>query len=804
MKRLQPSQLTWACPSSAFSFRTTKEIKPLRKIIGQERAMEAIRMGASLQSQGYNIYASGLNGTGRLTTIQFILDEIGKGPDDLSDFCYVHNFAQPDMPVLIRFAPGEGKRFAALMEDAVSFALRRIPQLFEDEQFLAGRKQILDAFQQQEQALIAELDKKIRPSGFVVGMIETEEGQQQTEIFPIIDGQPATIDEFDSLIEQGKLTVEKAREIAEQYAKYREELADIGRRSVKKMVEFRKKLSTYDQSAVSVILKTLFDAIMEEFQRDRVRTYLLAVQRHLLDNLENLVKLMTARDAGASDAAVDEAFKSLTSIYRVNLILDHSVTKKAPIIVETSPTYTNLFGTIERTMDARGFVSSDFQQIKAGSILRADGGYLIMNILDVMAQPLVWQALKRIMLHGRLEIQNPDGQIAGPALKPEMIRVNVKIILLGDREIYNALWENEEDFHKMFKMHAEFWSDMPRSSESLRHYAQFFAHLAVDENLLHCDRSGAAALCEWAVAYAGSKEKITLQLSYVADLVREASYFARMAGAGVISRTHVRAAIDKRRWLSNQVDEAFREQIRNGMMLIDTAGSRVGQINGLTVYTSGIVSFGKPARITATVSAGNAGIINIEREVALSGPIHTKGVLILSGLIRSLFSRSQSMSFTASIAFEQSYGGVDGDSASVAEVIALLSAISNIPIRQDVAITGSINQKGDVQAVGGINEKITGFFEVCKDKKLTGSQGVVIPEQNIKDLMLRDEIVAAVKARQFNIWPVARVEQAVELMMGMPAGAPRPDGQFPPNSVYCKVQHNLSVLHEASTRGLQR
>jgi lon-related putative ATP-dependent protease len=564
------------------------------------------------------------------------------------------------------------------------------------------------------------------------------------------------------------------------------------------MASFRKELAQHDQAAVGVLTKTVLDDVRHSFPRDRVAQFLDGVTEYILNNLEDYVRVNSARLAGPLDDATEDTTRTLDRMLSVNLILDNYDQKEAPIVVETLPSYASLFGMIERRLDARGFTHSDFSQIKVGSLLRADGGYLVMNAMDVLTDHGLWSALKKVLLYGRLDIQPLDMQTQLNALKPDFIKVNVKVILLGDPAIYLALWAAEEDFHKMFKVHAEFVDQTDRTPQMILNYAAFFAQMARDENLLHCDRSGAAALVEWAVAYTDSQDKITLQFSYVADLLREAEHYARASGANLVSRTHVRKALEQRRWRSNSVDERLREQIAKGVLLIDVTGARVGQINGLTIYESGIMAYGKPSRITATVSAGNAGIINIEREVALSGAIHNKGVLILSGLLRSIFSRSQPMSFTASIAFEQSYGGVDGDSASAAEIIALLSAISNVPVRQDLAITGSINQKGDIQPIGGVNEKALGFFEVCQDRGLTGSHGVVLPRQNVRDLMLREDVVEAVRRNRFYLYPVTRLEEAIELMMGLPAGTLDPSGQFSEHSVYGKVKQNLDVLHEAS------
>ena len=798
VKPLSAKDLTWSCPLKLLPFKTTKELEPLDRIVGQDRAVESLRLGARIRSQGYNIWASGVVGTGRMTTVRKILDEVKQDETSLHDFAYVHNFRNPEMPVLLRFAAGEGRVFKRMMEDALSVLKRRIPSLFEEEQFQEERKKIIQKYQAKEDELLKQFDEKLRPEGLVLGQVQEEDGSTHSEIFAVLGDQAVTMDEVVQAFSEGKIKDEEFLRIKGIYEKYSEELSEIGGRSIRIASDFRKELNKHDQAAVGVLIKSVLADIRISFPRDRVESYLNGVTQHILDNLEEWIKLHAARIAGAPDDKVDEAVEALSEKYQVNLIVDNYDEKIAPVIVETSPTYASLFGTIERRMDARGFAVSDFSQIRAGSVLRADGGFLVLNAIDVLADMSIWTALKRVILYGQLEIQMPESQFQLNIIKPDTIKVNVKIILLGDRAIYHALWATDEDFHKMFKVHAEFDDDTHRTPHMIRNYARFFAKMATEEDLLHCDRSGAAALVEWAVAYTEKQERITLQFSYVADLLREAEHFARHAGANLVSRTHVRHALEQRRWRSNSVDERLREEIAKGSLLIDTRGERVGQVNGLTVYQSGIVAYGKPSRITATVSAGSQGIINIEREVDLSGAIHSKGVLILSGLLRSLFSRSQPMSFTASLAFEQSYGGVDGDSASTAEIVALLSAISNIPIKQEIAITGSINQKGDIQPVGGINEKIIGFFEICHDRGLTGTQGVILPKQNVGDLMLREDVIEAVRKGSFRLWPIDRLEQAVEILMDSAAGKIDKDGKFPDGTVYAKVQTNLDVLHEAS------
>lgn len=799
VKPTPSSALRWNCPLSKLPFKKhTGELEPLHQIVGQDRAVAALRMATRLKSQGYNIYASGMLGTGRLTTVRKIVNELQDHPPELYDFCYVFNFKQPDHPILLRFNAGDGIRFSEAMRNAADFLMRRIPELMEDDVFLAKRNEIVEKFQIRERRVIEEFDASIRPKGFTVGQVQDEEGTVGTDIFALIGEKPYTMDQLEELVQDGTITIDQSKQIREDYTKHMQRLSELGRTNMRVIAEFRKLVREYDQNSVSVLLNLAFAPVLESFERSRVREFVEGAQKDLLDSLDTLVKLFAIRSTGKIEDGINDQIAAFFNKYAVNVILDNSSTKKAPVIIETSPTYQNLFGIIERKYTVQGFYHTDFSMIKAGSIIHADGGFLVMNALDALADGNVWTMLKRILLYGRLEIQNIDTQFQLTTIKPEPIRINVKVILLGDPSIYHYLWATDEDFHKMFKVHAEFDYEANRTDELLAAYCRFFSLLASEENLLHCTRAGAAALLEYAVLRTESQNKISLQFSLLSDLYREASFFASQDGGKFVERKHVDLALCQRQWRNNKSDEQIREHIQSGVLLIDTKGSRVGQINGLTVYSTGIVSFGKPTRITATVSAGAAGIINIEREVDLSGHIHSKGVLILSGLLRSLFSRRLSISFTASIAFEQSYGEIDGDSASVAEMIALLSAIGNLPVRQDLAITGSVNQKGDIQPVGGVNEKITGFFEVCKDRGLTGTQGVVIPHQNVTDLMLSTEIIEAVKKGDFNIIPVSKIEHAVEVMLDLPAGKRKAEGGFPPESVFGRVQTNLSILHHAS------
>jgi predicted ATP-dependent protease len=466
------------------------------------------------------------------------------------------------------------------------------------------------------------------------------------------------------------------------------------------------------------------------------------------------------------------------------------------VIFETTPSYANLFGTIQRAYDARGGWTSDFMDLRGGSLLRADGGFLIMYSVEALSEPGVWRALKRTMNHTRLEIQPFESfyPFTTTALKPEPIEINVKVILIGDRDLYELLYEYEEDFRKIFKVRVEFDEEMPMNDRVIEEYAGRLRTLSERENLFPFDRGAFAAILEHGVRRAGRRNKVTARFVDIADLARESNYAAVAAGESVVRAAHVRAAISSKIERHNLVETRIREMIEENTLLVDLEGSRAGQVNGLSVLEIGGYSFGKPVRITASVGLGKAGLINIERESNLSGRFHDKGVHIISGFLRTTFAQDKPLSLSASICFEQSYSGVDGDSASSTEVYALLSALSELPLRQDVAVTGSMNQRGDVQAIGGVNEKIEGYFDVCRIHGLTGSQGVLIPAANVEDLMLREDILDAVAAGKFHLWPVSRVEEGIEILTGVPAGSRNGARKFEEGTVFARIDEKLESM----------
>ncbi len=799
-KELNVNQLKWNCPKSSLRFKSSNDLKPLDKIVGQPRAIESIRLGAELFSKGYNIFVTGLSGTGRLSTVKKVLEDVTTINPTTFDFCYVNNFSNPDEPRLIKLPKGKGKSFAKSMSETISFLRERLPKLFEEDAIKKARQKIIENYQIKEKSIIDKFDKKINPLGFVRGQTESEDGVVQPEVFPVIDGKPIQIENLSDTAQKKKMSVKKINSIREKWQKLHNEVFELGRVGLRLMQEFKNLIYENDKKAASIIINSVFKELSEIYKNDRVDLYLEEVKSYISDNLKVFVNNGNPlAPASMSDANSNPEDKF--SMFKVNVILDNSQTKSPPVVVETTPNYTNLFGTIERSFDNRGFWKTDYTKIKAGSLLRADQGYLIVNALDLFTEAGVWPALKRILLYDKLEIQAYEAifQLSQLHLKPEPIDVQLKVIIIGGQTLYQWLYENEKGFKKIFKVNAQFDYETARSDEMIKYIARFISKITQEENFPPCTADGAAAIVEWAVKKAGSQKRITLKFSDIADVIREAAFYDRnnkKKSKTSITRLDVEKALECRKHRNNLLDDKIKYQILENNILIDTEGERIGQINGLTILNTGLIQFGKPARITATISAGSSGIINIEREVEMSGAIHNKAVLILSGFLRERFAKEKSLALTASIAFEQNYGGIDGDSATAAEIYILLSAIAEVPIKQYLAITGSVNQKGDIQPIGGINDKIQGFYEICKERGLRGHHGIVMPIQNVPDLMLSNEIIKSVKEKKFHIYPISKIEEGVEIMMGIKAGKLRSDGTYPEGTLFRKVTDKLEYLRE--------
>ncbi|MBN1300612.1 MAG: AAA family ATPase [Melioribacteraceae bacterium] len=791
---LKPEDLKWTCSPENFDFDTTEELKPIEGIIGQERAMKALKLGVDLRSQGYNIFITGLSGTGKLTTVKKMLEKISPECPEIFDYAFVNNFDDEDQPILLKFKAGKASKFKRDMGNSIQFLQENIPQVLESELFLQQKKKMIESYGQSQQALLNEFEKKLNKDNFALGQVKVGE-MARPEILVMIENKPVFIQQLDELVMNKKITKRNAQNITKKYAAYQEEMQQLFRKSLQLNQQFKDKVKDLETSEVTHIVNATFDHLKSTYANKKVTQYIENVVKNILDNLDVFKGHRPTREETDEGVLVDYLKE-----YEINVVLDNTKVKACPVIIETSPTMSNLFGAIEKFSDGRGGWYADFTRIKAGSLLRANGGYIVINAMDAFSEPGVWRTLKRVLLYGKLEIQDATNyyQFQPSVLKPEAIDVDTKVLFIGSNYIFSLLSSYEDDFNKIFKVKAEFDYEMKRTEHTLLEYAKVIKKLVQTEGLLEFDSGAIAKTIEYAARYAGEKEKLTTRFAYIADLARESCFWARDNGDRIVSDYHVIQAYEAARERHGLYESKVAEMMQDGTILIDTDGVRIGQINGLAVYGGDHYSFGKPTRITASVSLGTGNIINVEREAGLSGSTHNKGVLIISGYFKETFGQNIPLSFNASLVFEQGYGMIDGDSASITEICALLSCLSGLPLRQNFAITGSVNQKGDIQPIGGVNEKIEGFYDVCKKKGLNKKQGVIIPEQNVKDLMLKDEITESVSKGEFHIYPVRRVEEAIEIFTGIKAGGKTKSGKYEINTVFGLVEKKLIEMKKKS------
>ncbi|RKX69461.1 ATP-dependent protease [candidate division WOR-3 bacterium] len=776
MKELKPEELYWHCDPKCIT-----DVTPEFKIVGQDRAVQALRLGLDIDAPGYNIYVSGPVGTGRKTITRRLLKETKRAKRIPDDKCYVNNFANPDMPILIRLPAGSGRKFQRDMDNLIDYFIERIPAAFESQEYLDKRKEMIESYKKKEQAIIEAFQNRVKENGFAI--VQVQVGPfAKPELFPVISGEPVNFNQIDKLIEEGRMRPEDRERLKEIYEKLSEEMEETFRKTRKIEQEAAEKLKELDTTLIKPLIEHRVDELIERYKIPRVTDYLKEVKRHLLENIEVFKK----------KEKVESAVEEIHRPYRINLVVDNAETKEGPVIYETSPTYRNLFGTIERMMIQPGQWRSDYTMIKTGSLVAADGGFLILDVRDVLLEPGVWPALKRALKNKKVEIQafDPFYLLTTSGLKPEPIEIDVKVVLIGEPYLYYLLYQFDPDFRKIFKLRADFNEVMDVSEDAINEYASLISRICEEEKTLTPTMGAIARIVEFGMREAGRKTKLTTRFDLIADVLREANFWAEKAKSNEIAVEHVNRAIEERIERSRLIEEKIQEMIEEGLILIDTEGKVVGQVNGLSVIDMGDYMFGRPSRITAKVSVGSSGIIDIEREAELSGRIHSKGVLILSGFLRERYAQDKPLAVSASICFEQSYSGVEGDSASSAELYCLLSALSGVPLRQDLAVTGSVNQKGEIQPIGGVNQKIEGFFAVCKAKGLTGTQGVIIPKQNIGDLMLKKEVVDAVREGKFHIYAIETIDEGIELLTGMKAGELE-DGKYPEGTINYLVDKRL-------------
>jgi len=792
-KELSPEDLRWKCDPEILEFESSEDLKPIEGILGQERALKAMRLGVEMRAPGYNIFICGMSGSGKATTVKQMLETIGADCPPLFDYAYVNNFKDPDRPMLLTFPKGKAKVFRKNLIHAIEILKRKIPQALESEDYLERKKKIVSDYTQREQDLMQEFDVKMKKVGFSLGQVKMGE-IARPDIMPIIKEKPVPVFQLNEQVEQGNITQVEAQELVKKYNDHQQELQILFKKGLKTSEEFQEKLQALERGSIVNVVKGIIDNLKERYNEPKVMNYLEQIEKNILENIQ-IFKGAKPVGETTEEGFVIDYFKE----YNVNIILDNSETNECPIIIETSPTYSNLFGAIERINDGRGSFFSDFTNIKAGSLLRANGGYIVLNVMHLFEEPGVWKTLKRVLTYNKIEFQDSPTifQMSTSTLKPEPINIELKVILIGNQHVYSLLSGYEYDFKKMFKVKADFDYEIKRSDKVLTEYARVIKKLIKNEKLKEFDNTAIAYLMELAAAFTGQKNKLTTRFSKIADIAREANFWAIDDGFDVITSDHVKKAyknaIDRHGMLESKISEMYEE----GTFLMDTKSERIGQINGLAVYEADFYSFGRPTRITATVSLGSGNIINVEREAGMSGRHYNKGVLIISGYFKETFGQDIPLAFNVNLVFEQSYGTVDGDSASCAEIYALLSTLSGLPIKQGIAVTGSLNQKGDVQPIGGVNEKIKGFFEVCTQEGLTGKQGVVIPIQNVKDLMLSEEVIEAVNNKQFHIYPITRIEEGIEILTGVKAGKKTPKG-YEKDSVFYLVEQKLKEMYKKS------
>jgi ATP-dependent Lon protease len=787
-------KLRWRCPPESLPFETTKEVPACMEIIGQERALKAIRLGLEMDSLGYNIFIVGLVGTGRNTTIKCLLEEIdkaGKIPDDL---CYMNNFKDPDQPRCICLPAGQGKAFKKDMDDLIESFKKNIPLVFESEEYQKQRRELVEKHRDREKGMVKDFESRAKKEGFTV--VQVQVGPfTRPDVVPMVAGNAMALDQLENLVDQGQFPRENFENLKGKYSQLSAEMEQVLKETRKVEKTIQDELAALDKSAISHLVEGRIGDIREKYKQPKIHAYLDEVKDSILENPSRFQPKPEAPQLPIPGLTLPTPVDTFIE-FQVNVLVDNAEIKGAPVIIETSPTYRNLFGTIERSWGMGGIGKTDFTKIRGGSFLRANGGYLVLNAMDVLIEPGVWLALKRTMRNRSMEMQSfdPFYLFASSALKPEPIEVKVKVVMIGDAYLYKTLYWVDEDFKKVFKIKADFDTVMERKNETQLQYASFIQKICHDENLLPFDRSGVAAVIEYGVRLAGRQKKLSTEFHRITDILREASYWAKKDKSDTVMEKHVDQAIAEKIYRKKMVEDKIQEMIDDGMILIDSDGAAVGQVNGLSVYDLGEYAFGKPSRITAKTSMGKSGIINIEREAELSGRTHNKGVLILGGYLRGKYAQDKPLTLTASLAFEQSYGGVDGDSASSTEVYAILSSLSGLPLRQDLAVTGSVNQNGEVQPIGGVNQKIEGFFGVCQNRGLTGKQGVMIPHQNVGDLMLHKDVVEAVATGKFHIYPVRNIDQGVEILTGVPAGEKSKDGAYPTGTVNYLVDQRLQDL----------
>lgn len=789
---LEPEQLRWFCDPAQLPFNTTEDVQPLDGTIGQDRAVRALTFGLEMRANGFNLFVAGPRGTGRSSTVDAYVRRVAQSQAAPEDWCYVHNFKDAACPTALRLPSGRAAALAQDMRTLMDAVRRDLRRVFESREYRQQQQETHQTVLDTRDRLFREVGERAQQQGLALSM--TPAGPM---IVPLSNGRPMSQEELVRLPEQER---ERLSQMGEELARA---LREIGEQMRQLERETHQRMIEQDAQVARSTIEPLVRGLEAKYaDQGPVQEYLSQVQEDLIDRAEEIHRAAQATAESDRDAQQPMPYplaqlqqqreEAIFNRYRVAVLVDNGGTHGAPVVVETNPTYYNLLGRMEYRSEL-GSMVTDFSMIKAGALHRANGGYLVLNAVDVLTSPAAWDVLKRTLKTGLIRIENIGEQftpIPAATLRPEPIPLNVKVVLIGPPNVYYLLQFQDEDFSRLFRVRADFDTEITRTDEHLARYAAFVSRQVRDGGLRHFDRGAVAKVAEYGARLDDHQAKLSARFQQIGDLVAEASYWAAKADNQIVKAEHVVQAIDEKSYRSNLVEDKIRELINDGTLLIDVTGECVGQVNGLSVLDLGDYTFGRPMRITAQTALGADGFTNLDRETRLSGRIHSKGFLILTSFLQSRYAQDKPLAISARITFEQSYGEVEGDSASSTEVYALLSALSSLPLHQGIAVTGSVNQRGEVQAVGGVTRKIEGFFDVCRIEGLTGEQGVLIPPANIKNLMLREDVVDAVRQGRFHTWAVDTVDEGIEILTGVRAGTQH-DGRWEPGTVNERVDRQL-------------
>jgi lon-related putative ATP-dependent protease len=774
------------CDLLPLKFKTTAELKPLDGTVGQDRAVSALDFGLSIEAEGFNVFVAGLPGTGRTTEVKAQLARVAPARPAPRDWCYVFNFHDPSRPRELSLPADRGHQLSDEVDELVEAVRREVPRAFESDQYIQRRDQVAHEVQAQREQFFEAVEKEARQRSMTVNV--TPMG---ITTVPTIDGKPITKEQYDLL------TDERKRELQEHTAELDSIIAQMAPQLRRLDRGAHQLLAELDKQVMKAIASPRIEELKRDFRDEAaVVEFLDGLDADMIEHIDDF----RAQDETPQQPMIpglpviprDGVFNR----YKVNVIVTHAADATAPVVFEENPSYYHMFGRIDYRASF-GSMVTDHTMIKPGAMHRANGGFLVVQAIDVLTQPLVWETLKRALRTGQIRMENLGEQfsvIPTTTLSPEPIPLSVKVVMIGTSRVIQLLQTADEDFQKLFKAKADFTTDVERTADHMQLYARFVAKHVADLDMRPFDRAAVGLVIEQSSRMVSDQQKLSLRMMDIVDLLMEADYWACEDPSATVRRKHVEKAIEQKVYRSNLLEDRVQEFITNGTIKVDVDGAIVGQVNGLSVYDLGDYSFGRPSRITARVSMGRGQVINLEREIQKSGPSHSKGFLILQGYLNGKFAHRQPLSFAASLTFEQVYDEVDGDSASSTELYALLSAITDVPLKQGFAVTGSVNQLGEVQAIGGVNEKIEGFYAVCKARGLTGQQGVIIPKDNVRNLMLKPEVVQAVTRGQFHIHAVSTIEQGIELLTDVPVGKLRKDGTYAPNTLFRSVTDALEAM----------